>query len=122
MPPGPLYSFEYVTAPIAGSSVRIGVSLVNTSNTDSLAGIFVYPNNPYNNQFSVDQYPVPANSMVGIDIGDIRSPAPAIQGWLSIQVQSERVVPSITIINDGSVQIYLPGDFVAFDLQTGKRL
>lgn len=118
---GGLFSHEYVTGPIVGSHVSIFVSLVNTSANDTLAGIFVMPTT-----VTADGFTVPAQSILSLPVlnpsGFQGGSAPPFQGWLSIQLQSDRVVPTVTITSEAGTQVYLPGDLAVFDLATGARL
>jgi hypothetical protein len=114
---GGLFIHEFVTGPVSSTGVSMVVSLANTTPNDTLAAVLAMPNAVGDGELAV-----PAQSVVTVELDLGPGKGPPFQGWLSIQIQSDLVVPTATIVSDAGTQVYLPGDFVVFDIPTGTRL
>jgi len=114
---GGLFNRELVTGPVNSTGVSMVVSLANTNPYDGLAAVLAKPND-----VGYRELAVPAHSVVTVELHLGSGKGPPFQGWLSIQTQSDHVVPTATIFSDASTQVYLPGDFVVFGAPTDERL
>ena len=110
---GGLFNRELVTGPVNSTGVSMVVSLANTNPYDGLAAVLAKPND-----VGYRELAVPAHSVVTVELDLGSGKGPPFQGWLSIQTQSDRVVPTATIFSEAGTQVYLPGDFVVFDTAT----
>jgi len=114
---GGLFNREFVTGPVNSTGVSMVVSLANTTSIDWLAAVLAKPND-----VGYGELAVPAKSVVTVELDLGSGKGPPFKGWLSIQTQSDHVVPTATIFSDASTQVYLPGDFVVFGAPTDERL
>ena len=110
---GGLFNRELVTGPVNSTGVSMVVSLANTNPYDGLAAVLAKPND-----VGYRELAVLAHSVVTVELDLGSGKGPPFQGWLSIQTQSDRVVPTATIFSEAGTQVYLPGDFVVFDTAT----